>query len=147
MIDQSAYVQQALELTAEQRSKLNQTSPVWEESRIKAQFAFGLASGIMPNFASAVRGDTEFLINIRYSVGVMNTIGDGDLRVPEKEANHDIYVLYDISEDFPVARPLGWCWGALLRTMDVDAGEYVCPASALKPMDSLVKMMRKGGSR
>ena len=114
MTEQHPYVQEQLALTAEKRAEMNATQIDAETDKVKAHFAFGLASGVMPYLGVASEKE-DFTVEVRYVVTIVTVRAENFLKVREGEVKGDIYVLYDTDPEWPAPRPVGWMWASRLK--------------------------------
>ncbi len=116
-----------------------------EEIGMAGEWAFAMASGIMPVALSGAPGGTggvDFEVPLMFTVDIKASPHAGNLIVTHPVA--DIYVLAKV--DGWDAEFVGWCWGAELRkapqsTFGRDDREpaHFINSSKLKPMSKLWK--------
>ena len=121
---------------------MNATQVNDEADKVKAHFAFGLASGVMPYLGVASEKE-EFTVEIRYVVTIVTIKGEGFLKVREGEVKGDIYVLYDTDDCWPAPRPMGWMWASRIKREPAVEGYHALPADSLIAFESLVRMLRQ----
>ena len=121
---------------------MNATQIDAETDKVKAHFAFGLASGVMPYLGVASEKE-DFTVEVRYVVTIVTVRAENFLKVREGEVKGDIYVLYDTDPEWPAPRPVGWMWASRLKREPAVDGYHALPADSLIQFESLVRMLRQ----
>lgn len=126
----------------------------YEQIGLAGEVAFGMFSGLCPDFSDRPGGDrgVDFVSSLRYTVDVKTARRANNLlHEAGKPIAADIYVLAEYDEG--KAELVGWEWGRNLAkapTRDFGHGvvSHYIPREKLRPMSELARrLVRPGGSQ
>jgi hypothetical protein len=155
MNDTPQVVQMALDEAAAERDRKYADYPGatplvdnYLEMAMAGEWAFGLFSGLLPDFQTRPYGDggIDFYLPVILTVDVKTVQGGKNLLHKEGNPFADVYVLADYDRETKQAALIGWAWGRTLRAStprDFGRGyrNHHIERENLRPMSDLRRMM------